>query len=241
MDWSTRRAQPHKHLAGIGAVVALHLLAVYALVNGLGRKAVEALPSLIETRIVDDVKKPPPPPERIVPPAPVPPKPKAALPPPPPPRVMPPQARVPAPAKPTLSAPAPAPAPPVETAAAPAVLAAPPAPAAPAAPPAPPAPAPAPSPPAAAIAQSVGIACPGHRRILEDAGIPREAQRAGVDSGDVKVEFIVATGGEIKDVKVVSSSDRLLNRGSVEAVRRFRCDGQARDVRVEVEIHYTSQ
>ena len=76
---------------------------------------------------------------------------------------------------------------------------------------------------------------------MEEAGIPREAQRVGVDSGDVKVEFVVTPNGDVRDARVVSSTDRLLNRGSLESVRRFRCEGQGRDVRVEVEIRYTTQ
>jgi protein TonB len=240
MDWSTRRNQPHRHLAGIGAVVALHLLAVYALVNGLGRKVAEAVHPLVETRIVDEVKQPPPPPpERIAPPPPpAPPKPKVPLPPapprppPPPQRALPREVAAPAPpsARPTITVAPPAPAPPAE--------AAPPAPPAPPEPPVPPAPPPAP-PAAPAVMQSVGVACPGHDRILSEAGFPREAERAGVESGEVLVEFTLAPSGEIRDVQVISSTDRLLNRGSIQAVRRLLCKGQARDVRVQVPIVYT--
>jgi protein TonB len=235
MDWSTRRDRPRRHLAGIGAVVALHLLAVYGLVNGLGRKVVETVHPLVETRIVDEQpRKPPPAPERIAPP---PPRPKA----PPSPRPPPPREAVaPAPPSPRRSItvePAPPPAPQPE---APAPAPAPPAPA-PAAPPAPP-PAPAAPPPAApAPTQSVGVACPGHDTILADAGFPREAERAGVESGEVLVEFTLAPSGEIRDVQVVRSTDRLLNRGSVQAVRRLQCRGQSRDVRVQVPIVYTQQ
>ncbi len=100
-----------------------------------------------------------------------------------------------------------------------------------------PAPAPALAPARAAV-QSVGVVCPDYRRILIEAGIPREAARAGIDAGEVTVEFVVAMNGEIRDVKVVSSTERLLNRGSMEAVRRLSCEGQARDVRVLLPIRY---
>ncbi len=83
------------------------------------------------------------------------------------------------------------------------------------------------------------MACPGHDRILAEAGFPREAERAGIESGEVLVEFTLASNGEIRDVQVVRSTDRLLNRGSIQAVRRLQCRGQSREVRVQVPILYT--
>ena len=87
----------------------------------------------------------------------------------------------------------------------------------------------------------MGVACPGHDRILADAGFPREAERAGVESGEVVIEFTVMPSGEIRDVQVVRSTDRSLNRGSMQAVRRLQCRGQSREVRVTVPIVYTLQ
>jgi protein TonB len=63
-------------MIGLAGVVVFHILLVYGLVNGLGRKVIELLPPPIETKILDEVKneEPPPPP---------PPPPKLDIPPPP--------------------------------------------------------------------------------------------------------------------------------------------------------------
>ncbi|MED5620737.1 energy transducer TonB [Ideonella sp. BN130291] len=84
MDFASRQRQPTRHLVGFGAVVLVHAVLGYALVNGLARRVVEIIKQPLETRIIDEVK--PPPPET----APPPPIPKLALPPPsfvPPPEV----------------------------------------------------------------------------------------------------------------------------------------------------------
>ena len=73
-----------RQLAGFVAVIVLHIVMVYALVNGLARKIVEAVLPPLETRIIEEVK--PPPPDRPPPP------PKLATP--PPPYVPPPEVRV---------------------------------------------------------------------------------------------------------------------------------------------------
>ena len=40
MDFAKQQRNPARHLLGIGAVVVLHILVVYALVSGLARKVV---------------------------------------------------------------------------------------------------------------------------------------------------------------------------------------------------------
>jgi protein TonB len=64
-------------LISLGAVVMLHVVLIYALVNGLGKTIVDAIQVPIETRIVpdsgsppDDVAPPPPPPPLAPPPPP---------------------------------------------------------------------------------------------------------------------------------------------------------------------------
>jgi periplasmic protein TonB len=64
-------------LISLGAVVMLHVVLIYALVNGLGQNIIEAIQVPIETRIVpdsgsppDDVAPPPPPPPLAAPPPP---------------------------------------------------------------------------------------------------------------------------------------------------------------------------
>ena len=237
MDFSSRHAEPHKHLAAIGAVVVLHVLIVYALASGLGRKVVEVVRAPVEAKIVEEVRKPPPPPERIALP---PPKFEA----PPPPYIPPPEVRIATPPPPvptiTVRKEAPPPQPDIRPLAPPMPMAAPapvaaPAPPVPAAPPAPP---PAPPAPPAPVPVAAGVACPGYTEVLVNAGFPREAQRGGVEKGEVTAQFTVTAAGQVRDVEVVKSTSRLLNRGSVEAVRRFACKPPGRDVLVTVEIAY---
>jgi len=78
MDFARQQRNPAKHLIGIGAVVLLHILVVYALVSGLARKVVEVVRAPIETKVIEETVKPPPPPE-----IPLPPPPKLEAPPPP--------------------------------------------------------------------------------------------------------------------------------------------------------------
>lgn len=70
--------QPHdtgKRLTGMVAVLLLHILLVYGLVNGLARKIVQVVTDPLETKIIEEVKPPedkppPPPPPKFAPPPP---------------------------------------------------------------------------------------------------------------------------------------------------------------------------
>ena len=65
-----------RRLTGLAFVVALHVLLVYALINGLAKKIIEVVQAPLETKIIEEVKKPPPdkppppPPKRFDPAAP---------------------------------------------------------------------------------------------------------------------------------------------------------------------------
>jgi len=69
-----QQADPRRKLIGLGGVALLHVVVIWALVNGLARKAIEVLPLPIETKIIEDAPKideeppPPPPPELDIPP-----------------------------------------------------------------------------------------------------------------------------------------------------------------------------
>jgi protein TonB len=76
VNYAERERNPAKHLPSIAAVVLLHIVIGYALINGLARRVIEVLKPPIETKIIEEIKKPPP----DVPP---PPPPKLAAPPPP--------------------------------------------------------------------------------------------------------------------------------------------------------------
>jgi protein TonB len=75
MDFSGK-PESSRRVYAIGAVIVFHIFVMYALVSGLARKAIEVLPSPIETKILDEVKTdeepppPPPPPQLDVPPPP---------------------------------------------------------------------------------------------------------------------------------------------------------------------------
>src|SRR6476620_2392230 len=99
MNFSRRQADPRRHLVGIGFVILLHAIIIYALVSGLAKKVVDVVRAPIETKVIEEIKKPPPPPEIVVPP---PPKLKA----PPPPFIPPPEIQIatPPPPAPTITA-----------------------------------------------------------------------------------------------------------------------------------------
>ena len=44
--------------------------------------------------------------------------------------------------------------------------------------------------------------------------------------------------GEKKDFKLVQEADALLNRATLEAIKRFHCIGQAREVTLEAEMEW---
>jgi protein TonB len=196
----------------------LHVALVYALVTGLAKKVVDVVRAPIETKVIEEVKKPPPPPEIVVPPPP-------RLEAPPPPFIPPPEVQIatPPPPQPTITAVTPTPPP------APVVIAP--------APPPPVAAAPAP-PPAAPTSVSAAVACSNYTRVMGDAGFPREAARAGLEKGEVTVQFTLGPSGEIKDVKAIRSSHAIFARAAIKLVGEYKCQGQGQDVVVQVPFSY---
>ena len=95
--FGNKQTHPVRRFGGIAIAIVLHLVLVWALVNGLATRVVQIVQQPIETRIIVPVKPPPPPPppkpvEKVVS------KPRVA--PPPPPFVPPPEVRVQAPPQP---------------------------------------------------------------------------------------------------------------------------------------------
>jgi protein TonB len=76
VDYAQQQRSWGRHAPSILAVVALHILLGWALVNGLARRVIEVVKAPIETKIIEEIKKPPPE-------TPPPPPPKLAAPPPP--------------------------------------------------------------------------------------------------------------------------------------------------------------
>jgi len=85
--------QGASRFTGIGAVILIHVLIIWALASGLARKVAEKIAGPIDVKVIEEKVKPPPPPDKVVPP---PPDLKA----PPPPFVPPPEFQVTAPAPP---------------------------------------------------------------------------------------------------------------------------------------------
>ena len=85
--------QGASRFTGLGIVILIHVVAIYALASGLARDIVKKGTGPIDVKVIEEKVKPPPPPEKVVPP---PPDMKA----PPPPFVPPPEFQVTAPAPP---------------------------------------------------------------------------------------------------------------------------------------------
>jgi protein TonB len=214
MDFAQQQRNPTRHLVGVGGVVLMHVLIVYALITGLARKVVEVVKGPIDVKVIEEVIKKPPPPPEVIPP---PPKMQA----PPPPFVPPPEV--------VIAQPPPAP---TITAVTPE---APPAPQAPVITKAPEVAPPAPPPPAIRSAQ---VVCPNYREVMQSIVYPREALLDNIE-GEVVIEFTVATNGSIRDAVIKSSSNRVFNRTSLSVVQtRLQCQGQAQDIRVQAPISF---
>ncbi len=213
MDFAQQQRDPTRHLIGIGAVVILHVLVVWALVSGLARKVVEVVKGPIEVKVIEEIIKKPPPPPEVVPP---PPKVQA----PPPPFIPPPEINI---------------APPPTTA--PTITAvtkdAPPAPQAPVIQKVPESTVAT----AAPAVRSAQIACANYREVMSSIVYPREALKDGIE-GDVVIEFTVGANGQIKDTVIKSSSNRVFNRSSMSVVSQLQCQSGGQDIRVQAPISF---
>jgi len=62
MDYAQQQRDPTKHAIGVGFVILMHVLLVYALLTGLGRAIVEVVKKPLSATIIEELKLPPPPP-----------------------------------------------------------------------------------------------------------------------------------------------------------------------------------
>jgi protein TonB len=216
MDYARQQRNPSRHLVGIGGVILFHVLVIYALVTGLARKVVEVVKGPIEVKVIEEIKTPPPPPEVVPPP------PKLAAP--PPPFIPPPEINIAAPqTAPTITQ---------------VTREAPPAPVAPVIQPPPPVAVAPPPPPPPAGPKSARVVCPNYVEVMSSIKYPREALLDGVE-GEVLIEFTVAASGQIKDVQIKSSTNRVFNRAALAAVQSgLTCQGQGQDVRVQAPVSF---
>jgi protein TonB len=221
MNFAERQRDPRRHLVGFTAVVLFHALLVYALITGLAKKVIDVVRAPIETKVIEEVKKLPPPPEIVVPPPP-------RLEAPPPPFIPPPEVQIatPPPPQPTITAvtPTPPPAPVVIAPAPPPPVAA--------------APAPAPAPPAPV---SAAVVCANYATVMGEAAFPRDALRAGIEKGEALIQFTLAANGEVKDIKAIRSTHSVFARASMRLVSEYKCQGQGREVVVQVPFSYKTE
>ena len=59
MDFARQQRDPTKHMIGIGFVVLLHALLIYALLTGLARTVVEVIKKPLSATIIDEIKASP--------------------------------------------------------------------------------------------------------------------------------------------------------------------------------------
>ncbi len=211
MIYGEKRRDPLRYFGGIGAVVLLHVVLIYALINGLASKVVKMVVQPMQTRIVHEVRPPPPPPPKLRPPPP----PRVAVP--PPPFVPIPVVAPPAPRAATITAQS---VKPVHSA-----------------PIAPPAPKPRPAPPRP-VNHNVAAVCSNLMTLARHLVYPSLAMRDGIYSGQVVVEFTIDPQGHPKDFAIRSSSNHVFNEAAINVARQLQCTGQGVDVRVLLPIGF---
>jgi protein TonB len=86
----------------------------------------------------------------------------------------------------------------------------------------------------------VGVVCPDYKAAIQKSLVyPREALLDGIQ-GQVVLTFTVTASGQVKDVAIKSSSNRVFNRAALAAVRQVSCAGQGQDVvGVELPLDFT--
>lgn len=73
MNYAQQQRDPRRHLFGIASVILIHVVVIYALMNGLARKVVDVLKKPLDVSIIEEVKPdipPPPPPTKVLQPPP---------------------------------------------------------------------------------------------------------------------------------------------------------------------------
>jgi periplasmic protein TonB len=211
MDYARQQRDPTRHMVGIGVVILLHVLVIWALMSGLGQNVIQIIKKPLNATIIEEIKlpppppPPPPPPKKIVEPPKVPPPIDTYV---PPPDIPPPVTQV----APPITAVTPAP-PPQEykiEAPPPVVVQAPPKPAV-----------------RRGIAKISG----------DDPSYPREAIRAGVQKGRVVARLSIDESGKVTDVNIISSDPRGVFDKVVRAALetwKFRAEGEKYVGEVEI-------
>ncbi len=210
MDFARQQRDPTRHVIGIAFVILFHILVIYALITGLGSKAIQLIKKPLNATIIEEIKAPPPPPppplKKIV----EPPKIKMEQPYVPPPDIPVP---TPPPVEPVIASVAPTP--PTE----PNVIAP------------PPVAAPAPKP---AIRQ--GVSC----KEMEKPSFPREAIRAGVQKGRVVAVLAINAQGSVTSVEIESAEPpRVFDRIVRDTLSEWKCASDSAGYKARVEVNFS--
>jgi protein TonB len=96
-------------------------------------------------------------------------------------------------------------------------------------------------PPAAPAPVSAAVACSNYTRVMGDSGFPREAAKAGLEKGEVQIEFLLTANGDVKNVRAIRSTHPIFARAAMKLVEEYKCQGQGHDVTVKVEFGYKLQ
>jgi periplasmic protein TonB len=214
MDYARQQRDPARHMLGIGVVILIHVLVIWALLSGLGKNVVQIIKKPLNATIIEEVKlpppppPPPPPPKRIVEPPKVPPPIDTYV---PPPDIPPPVTQ----AAPPITAVTPAP-PPQEYKIEP------------------PPPVVVQAPPKPAVRRGIS------KIAGDDPSYPREAIRAGVAKGRVVVRLSIDEQGKVTDVNIVSSEPRgVFDKAVRSALEGWRFKAEGEKYVGEVEINFT--
>ncbi len=68
MDYARQQRDPTRHMLGIGVVILVHALVIWALLSGLGQSVIQIIKKPLNATIIEEVKLPPPPPPPPPPP-----------------------------------------------------------------------------------------------------------------------------------------------------------------------------
>lgn len=211
MDFARQQRDPTRHVIGIAFVILIHLMVIYALVTGLGSRAIQLIKKPLTATIIEEIKAPPPPPppplKKIVE------LPKVQM---VQPYVPPPDIPVPTPppVEPVIAAVAPTP-PVTPNVIAPPVVVAPPA-------------------PKPAIRQ--GVSC----KTMEKPSFPREAIRTGVQKGRVIAVLSIDAKGSVTSVDIESSDPpRVFDRMVRDTLSEWKCASDSTPYKARVEVNFS--
>ena len=86
--------------------------------------------------------------------------------------------------------------------------------------------------------QSAAVVCPNYREALSSVAYPREAALDNIQ-GEVLAEFTLGANGQIRDIIIKSSTNRVFNKPAIQMIQtRLTCKGQGQDVKLTLPISF---